>query len=125
VLYGYNDRGAVWELAQPFRFHHPEFPRIRVPAGSLTDGASIPRIFHAILGPSGPWFPAAVVHDYLYSTASSANHPDVSRKLADQIFLQAMDDCGVGGITRTVIYYAVRAFGWLSWRNKRNSTIEP
>jgi hypothetical protein len=36
-----------------------------------------------------------------------------------------MIDCGIGPITRRVIYSAVRSFGWRSWRNKANTAALP
>lgn len=111
-LYGYRGQEAVWKLCHYFRYANPDHPSITVPTGALTDGASIPKVFHNILGPTGPWYRAAVIHDFLYSQASTSRYPGVTRKMADEIFLSAMIDCGVGFFTRQTIYRAVRLFGW-------------
>lgn len=84
---------------------------IMVPKGFITDGASIPRLFWNILQPYGPYFPAALIHDYLYS---KDNVYKVSREIADVIFLNGMKDCGVGFFQRTMIYRAVRMCGWMA-----------
>jgi hypothetical protein len=115
-LYGYRGQEAVEKLTHYFRYCNPKHPIITVPCGSLTDGASIPKCFHNIMGPRGPWYRAAVIHDYLYSLQSSKYYPGIKRKMADQIFLDAMVDCGVGFVTRQTIYRAVRAFGWFCYK---------
>jgi hypothetical protein len=115
-LFGHSNGGAVWILTHYFRYCHPDHPIITVPTGTLTDGASIPRCFHNIMGPHGPWFKAAVIHDFLYSPQSCHHYPGITRTMADQIFLQAMEDCGVGWITRRTIYRAVRMFGWIPYK---------
>ena len=51
---------------------------IHVPAGFVTDFASIPYGFRGVLPPNGPWGKAAVVHDYMYEiyqSGSSGAHP--------------------------------------------------
>ena len=78
---------------------------IEVPAGFETDFASVPRV------PVAYWLfgdvahEAAVVHDFLYSTAA------VPRETADKVLLEAMEVTGVASWRRMPIYWAVRRFG--------------
>lgn len=44
-----------WRLNAPF---------LGVPAGFISDGASVPRLLWAFLDPAGEAFEAAIVHDY-------------------------------------------------------------
>jgi len=118
-LYGHGRNGAIWILTHYFRYCHPDYPIVTVPTGALTDGASIPKCFHNIMGPTGPWFKAAVIHDFLYSPQSCHHYSGIDRAMADRIFLQAMADCGVGWITRQTIYRAVRTFGWLCYKKSK------
>jgi hypothetical protein len=106
----YRD-GRVWELLVGFAYEHPLVGRIVVPAGFLTDFASIPRVFWRLLPPVGRYGKAAVVHDYLYRTGC---HP-CSRPLADRVFLDAMRDLGVSWPVRRVMWAAVRAFGCFAY----------
>jgi len=115
-LFGHGRNGAIFMVKHYFRYCHPSFPIITVPTGTLTDGASIPKAFHNIMGPFGPWFKAAVIHDFLYSPQSCHHFAGVTRALAHAIFLQAMEDCGVGWLTRRTIYRAVRMFGWMPYK---------
>ncbi len=91
LLWGYDYRGARW--------------RGRVPRFFITDFASVPKILWNLLPPTGPYGPAAVVHDYLYRTAA------VPRCDADWTFLEAMTSLNVPPLTRRVMYWAVRLFG--------------
>ena len=103
------DDSRIFELAAPFRYIGSRGV-ITVPAGFPTDGASVPRMFWSIFQPFGSYFPAAVVHDYLYSWRSA--HLKLDRKTADLIFKEAMFNLGIGWLTRGTIYQAVRLGGW-------------
>ncbi|MDF7806215.1 DUF1353 domain-containing protein [Pontiellaceae bacterium B12219] len=87
---------------------------ITVPAGFETDFASVPRLFWRIIPPWGRYSAAAVVHDYLYATAS------VTRYEADRIFLDLMKRLGVPLWKRRLMYRAVRLGGWASWKRFRS-----
>ncbi|MFM7102182.1 MAG: DUF1353 domain-containing protein [Verrucomicrobiota bacterium] len=84
-------------------------PSILVPAGTVTDFASVPRGLWNLFPPDGSYTPAAVVHDYLYRTG------EVPRAVADAVFVEAMAVCGTGWFARTVIWASVRTFGWLGY----------
>lgn len=123
-IFGSDDAGMrgssrLLRLTRYYRFLHPTRGTITVPTGFITDGASIPQLFWAILGPHGTYFPAAVIHDYLYNKASDGSFGDLTRAEADQIFLDAMESIGVSWLTRHTIYYAVRLFGWTSYKKRR------
>lgn len=83
---------------------------IIVPAGSLTDFASIPKwlpIAYTLLKSVGK--EAAVVHDWLY-------RKKICGKLkADRVFLEALKSKGVAVWKRNVMYWAVVAFGWKAY----------
>lgn len=103
---------AYWRLLVPFRHERPGV-RVVVPAGFLTDFASVPRFLWPIFPPTGPWQRAAVVHDWLYTRAA-----DCPRFLADALFRDAMQAAGVPAWRRVAAYYAVRCFGWLAYRGR-------
>lgn len=106
-----------WIINETFEYHVGSYPSdeiITVPVGFDTDFASIPRIFWGILPPNGRYGKAAVVHDYCYRTAC------YDRKTSDVIFLEGMCVLGVGELTKAIIYYAVRLFGWHAWNERRS-----
>lgn len=96
---------------------------VAVPAGFLTDFASIPRIFRIIIPKLGRWNKAAVVHDFLYQNPESGRRFEVgyvkwTRKGADVVFLDAMKDLGVPKWKRNLMYWAVRIGGFMAWRKR-------
>jgi hypothetical protein len=76
-----------------------------VPAGFVTDLASIPRVLWSLLPPHGRYAKAAIIHDWLYATGIGG------REYADDVFLEAMEVLGVSPWKRKTMYWAVRAFG--------------
>lgn len=97
-----------WELLASFEYHVGDFPSeevITVPAGTVTDLASVPRLLWAIFPPHGVWAKAAIIHDYLYSNAIK------SKAFADLTFLEAMKVLGVPPWRRKLMYLAVHYFG--------------
>lgn len=84
-----------------------------VPAGTVTDFASIPRVFWRVLPPWDIHRRAAIIHDYLYATRQPRT--DEERKLADRVFLEALEALEVPWWKRQLMYRAVRCFGWKAW----------
>lgn len=99
--------GRRWKLIEPFEYYRTgrEHVRYTVPAGFITDFASVPRLLWPILPPYGRYGKAAVLHDYLYRSGI------VGRCEADIIFKEAMEVLGVARWKRRVLYAGVRLFG--------------
>lgn len=87
--------------------------QIVVPAGFVTDFASIPRALWSYLPPTGDYKLAAVVHDYLYWTQPC------TKDQADNLFAIAMAEQGVPTVSRAVVYGGVVAAGFASWEGNR------
>ena len=92
---------------------------ITVPAGYVTDFASVPRALWTIEPPLGDAGKAAVLHDWLYETGER------SRAEADRIFLEAMEVLEVEWWKRSLIYRAVRTFGSGGYRERRQEAAPP
>lgn len=105
-----DDSGRNWTLNAPFSYDS-SVGRIDVPAGFVTDFASVPKLLWNVLPPFGRYGNAAIIHDYLYRTQGYASKP-----VADAIFLEAMKALGVSRLTRTLMYYAVSLFGGHSYK---------
>ncbi|EJQ4279471.1 DUF1353 domain-containing protein [Salmonella enterica] len=97
----------MWRVYEPFEFYLSDDNSdvIEVPAGFVTDLASVPRIFWTILPPDGKYAKAAIIHDWMYDNALR------TKKEADLIFLDGMTVLGVPKWKRTIMYWAVRVFG--------------
>lgn len=76
-----------------------------VPAGFVTDYASVPRapLTYWLFGGIGD--EAAVVHDFLYEKGK------VSREVADDVYLEALGAMGIPKWQRGPMWAAVRVFG--------------
>jgi len=103
----------TWELMEPFEWYG-----IIVPAGFITDFASIPRPFWSFINPAGRVKPASIPHDFLYSRQGKLDHTTLTRKRCDQIFLEIMVVIKMKWIKRHLAYRAVRIFGWISWNRR-------
>lgn len=105
-----------WVLMQELAYRGA-FDRMVVPAGFVTDFASVPRVFWGLIPPYGKHTRAAVVHDWLYAMG------EVPRIQADGIFRRIMRECGVGRAKRWTMYLALRLFGWAAWRKHRSAAV--
>lgn len=108
--------GEKWKLIFHFSYVTRLVPErvIIVPAGFVTDLASIPRFFHRVLPKSGLHNYAAVIHDYLYTTGEVKD-----RKRCDRIFLEGMLVRGVSAWKAYAMYWGVRLCGWKAWNEHR------
>ncbi|MGH8437116.1 MAG: DUF1353 domain-containing protein [Pseudomonas sp.] len=116
-----------WRVTQPFRFYvgsEDSGEWVNVPAGYLTDGASVPQVLWSLIPPWGAYGQAAVVHDlvceYLSITVDGQPHA-VTRAECDAILLEAMAVLGVPVLKRQAIYQAVSLYRVASGVSKPTS----
>lgn len=104
--------GQRYNLTEPLLYQSSIAGAITVPAGFITDFASIPRAAWSILDPEDPviLYPS-VVHDYLYSEGYKLG----TRERADRVLREAMEVCGAAAWQRESVYRAVRWFGASRW----------
>jgi hypothetical protein len=88
---------------------------VDVPIGFVTDLASIPRVFWAILPPHARYSYPAIIHDYLYWTQPC------TRAVADEVLKLAMNDMKVSRIQVFTIYQAVRLAGGGAWSSNSSA----
>lgn len=118
VIY-YDDEASellgndYYRVAESFRYYLGEKYAeqwVYVPAGMLTDLASIPRIVWGILPPMGKYGAAAIVHDRLCNTlqiTQAGKLVEIDRAKADAILGEAMEVLKVPWIKRVTISGAV------------------
>lgn len=83
---------------------------ITIPAGFISDGASIPRIFWNISSPlDARYIKAFLKHDYCYENKLK------TRKDIDIELRQDLINAGMNKILAQAIYRAVRRFGGPHW----------
>lgn len=81
---------------------------IKIPAGFITDFASIPPFLQIFINKYGEHNSASIIHDWLYSKECYLR---ISRLEADRIFLEIMLENKVNKIKAHIMYRAVRIFG--------------
>lgn len=96
-----------WKVLERIRYYDAKTRIIQhtVPAGFVTDFASIPRGLWNIFPPTGPYAPAAVLHDFMYVRAWG------TKAEADKIFRKSMKQLGVPYWKRWSMWAAVRIGG--------------
>lgn len=113
-----------WRVQQPFRYYlgtKGSNQWVAIPAGYLTDGASVPQIFWSVIPRWGLYGQAAVVHDYLceYLSITEDGVPkSITRSRADDILLEAMQVLEVPEFTAATIEAAVDFYRVVSRTDK-------
>ena len=85
---------------------------IKVPRGTVTDLASVPRAFRWYVGRVGPHLEASIVHDWLYVAwqVHKLTPTDNMRLFSDKVILTGMLASGMH-CKAYAIYWAIRVFG--------------
>lgn len=106
-----DQKNGLWELTAPLVFWSGFFGQeIEVPAGFVTDFASVPRIPVAYLLAGGDFQAPATLHDYLYRSGI------VTRAIADGMLSEACVASGVPAWRTFIAWLGVRLFGWAHYR---------
>lgn len=101
-----ND-GRTMTLLSELRYTDPDGKVWIAPAGSVVDGASIPRSLWSLMGGpfEGKYRNASVLHDVSYDQKTRPWSE------CDRMFYNAMRCSGVGAVEAGSMYYALRKFG--------------
>lgn len=106
---------GMFELLQDFIT-----PEYRVPAGTLTDGASVPDFLEPYVRKFDKHLPAAIVHDWMYANGIA------TRAEADKLFEKNLWRChyayGFPSSKITPMVQAVRTFGGKYYNAKQKET---
>jgi hypothetical protein len=116
---GAEDKIDWFEVAEPCRFDTMLDPGATLPAGYVTDFASVPRLLWNMLPPHDRMTNAAILHDYKYDNQlGEAEHgAEKARLIAD---IEFGWDCAASGVPKWQIMLVVafiRIFG-KKWWNK-------
>jgi hypothetical protein len=84
--------------------------KISISKGTVSNGASVPKLLRGIYSNIGTYTLPAVVHDYLYENNL------YNRKFADRQFLIDMGKTNTNYFTKWLFYYTVRIFGGINWK---------
>ena len=99
----------IWILDYPLVYASAMLDRIvEIPAGFKTDFCTVPRVPIAYRLWGNRNHREGVIHDAAYRTDFAVK---ISRSVADDLFLEAMESRGVAGYIRYPMWAAVRACG--------------
>jgi hypothetical protein len=103
----WDQDGRSMTLLNELRYTDPKGVVWIAPAGSVIDGASIPRALWSFMGGpfEGKYRNASVLHDVAYDLK---NRPPA---VVDRMFYDAMRCSGVGAVEAKTMYYALLRFG--------------
>ncbi len=102
-----------WEVVQDFSYEVGclgSGEKITVPAGFVSDLASVPRIFWTLFPPDSSYSQAAVLHDWL-CVKRGAVEKSYDYKQVSYIFYESMLVLDVNKFTAKTMYHAVLLFG--------------
>lgn len=105
-----------WIVCDPLVWTLSDGQALAVPAGFITDLASIPTMLRPFLSPTGKSRRPAIAHDFLYSSNLW------SRRDADEFLRVALILEGVSIHTARLYWLGVRAGGW-RYYNKRKAGL--
>jgi len=91
---------AKWELLQDYTSINGS---ITVPEGFITDGASIPRLARNFFSPTGRYFGAAIIHDYILITEKDWIKANIE-------FEAELTGLGISPIRKTLLMSGVRTY---------------
>lgn len=104
----------LWMLTAPMCYETP-YGCFYVPAGFITDHASVPRVFTSIVPPvQSEIAEASILHDWFYSKDSKI----VKRKFADLCLRELTIVRGGSTAMGYAAWAAVRIGGWSSYRKE-------
>lgn len=104
----------LWRLNAPLVWCDPQFGPLEVPAGFITDLASIPRLFRNLpfLDPNGISRRPATMHDWLYGSPEGRAR---GKQFADDFLRAALRAEGASASVAQTFYLAVHWGGQSSW----------
>jgi len=116
----HGSRAQLYALREPFAVVLPDGVQIVVPAGFVSDFASVPAAAHWYLDDEAPeiLYPA-LVHDWLYAVQGVLDVHRFTREECDEIFRRLMLACGARPAQAWVAHRAVRLCGAAHWEKDR------
>lgn len=137
LIVGYHKDASIalgadcWQVMQPFtyRTRNPHcVETVTIPAGFLTDGASVPRAFWSMLPPWGIYGQPAVVHDYLCESLmvmQDNRMVRITRQQADSIFAETLAAINVPLGKRVILEQGVDLYRNMNFGQLENPIKNP
>lgn len=101
------------ELMVPLLYVTKMGARLTIPAGTKSDGASVPAVLWGAIPPFGEGWKAYVLHDWLYRDTK------MPKSECDDLLLEALLSLGVDSVLANTIYQGVHLGGQSSFDEDR------
>lgn len=111
---------TCWEVLEDY-VYEGRYESWTVPAGLITDLASVPKFLWAFIGPYGSHLRAALVHDYLWSLARKG---EFSYADANGIFRRILRESGVSPSQYWLMWSAVTVASPKSWKENPKDFVK-
>ena len=95
-------RSSRWQMLREYRSHNGN---VTVPVGFISDGATIPMFLRGTFSPTGNYFGASIIHDYLIDVEKDWGKANVEFELE-------MKALNVKPWKRIPMVSAVELWGW-------------
>ena len=124
-IWKYLTEKTEYEYVEDWRVCLPNGLRVFIPAGEITDGASIPWFVRAFATSFGPLLRAACIHDFGYRNNYLIDWDglrfavNVNRKFHDDLFLNVIIWTTDLSVLANSAWSAVRCCGWIPWYKNR------
>ncbi len=113
--------GQTWTLMREVTYRTKANEISTVHEGFEFDFASVPRALWWLFPPAGtestPYAVASLIHDWLCVHREIGGRP-ITRKEADDLFLEIMLYVHVRWTAAYVMYWSVRSWSWIAWNIK-------
>ncbi|RLI66358.1 MAG: hypothetical protein DRO67_01245 [Candidatus Asgardarchaeum californiense] len=121
-----------WKLAENF-YYNLDGHHIYIPAGFVTDFASIPRPFWPLLSPVGIMMIPGLMHDWYYRNNYFLSMDDngtvhkvfvgLGRKYADSAFKKVGKEVNGMVVPNVVAWVVLDLCGWFPWKRYRKNRM--
>lgn len=121
-----QENGTTAKLLSRLTYTTVDGWAITVPAGFVTDFASIPRPLWVVIPPRGKYNRPAIIHDWLYQRApfDPTTNRRVTQARADSILREACENCDDRFTQRWTIYLGLRVGGFVTWNRYRQKDLK-
>lgn len=111
-----------WEFKLPFRYVSDKYGVVDIPAGFITDFASVPTCLESIISSDAPEILfASAPHDFLFEKhGKRPGVPDLSFNDVNELLTEAMYYCGANSFQRAEVAIAVKIGGKKLWNKHAN-----
>lgn len=103
---------------------------VKIPAGFVFDGASVPKSLNSIINAVDAIFYGSILHDFIYRTnqlivckdeeyGNWYIYENVTKKVADKILFKFSNQMEGTTIPGSIAYGILCAWGWIAWNKSR------